>query len=97
MDLRIMNHPKYLATLVTQNVDDSCKNTIEIINDVFEDIAPVKQIKINQNKTKISNDIKEVIKQRDKAYKNLKANKTLENKVEFKNLKYTVQKMIKEE
>ena len=97
MDSKILNHEKYLATLITKDVDECCNNIIEIVNDVFDEVAPTHKIKINNYKTKGNKNIKEAIKIRYKAYNKYKNNITNENKLEFKNLKYSTDKLIKKE
>ena len=62
MNNKIVNHDKYLSTLTTKNVDICCKNIIEIVNDVFDEVAPISKIKINNNKINTSKEVKEAIK-----------------------------------
>ena len=47
MNGKIMSHEKYLETLTTKDVDKCCNNIITIVNEVFNEVAPIKK---NKNK-----------------------------------------------
>ena len=45
MDSKVINHPNYFSTLMTDNVNEACENIINIVNDVLKNVAPIKKNK----------------------------------------------------
>ena len=96
MNEKVIQHEKYFNALSTSKVNEGCENIINIVKEVFNKTAPIKKIKL-VNKLKVANNniIKEAISVWDKAYKEYKNNKTNENKLKLKNIKYKTAKLIK--
>jgi hypothetical protein len=97
MNSKVLNHNIYLATLTSDDIDETCDNIIEIVNNVFNEVAPIKKIKINNSNSTYNKVTKEAINERNEAYKTMKANNTVENKLNFKNIKYKTKKIIMNE
>ena len=73
LNLQILTHEKYQPTLISSNANEICENTITILNDVFNSLAPEKRIKIHKNSQKIKPNklLKEVTDMKNEAYKKM--------------------------
>ena len=72
------------------------ENIIKIIEDVNKQLCPLKKIKIkSNNKYIINSEIKQAINEKKKSYEDMKKDETIENKMNYKNNKNKVQRIIR--
>ena len=94
----IMNHPNYISTLYEGESDTITQNIQQIINDSLAIMAPVKTIQIkHKNKTRLSEEVRYKMVDRDLAYIKSKQTKKPEDIREYKNLKNQVNNQIAKE
>ena len=98
LNSKIFSHELYYKSLYCNNPNEISDNIIQMVNDIYDEVAPMKKIKIDNN-IKFSNNkyTKEAINQRDKAYKLMKRTNLPEDKVNFKNIKITTKRIIRQE
>ena len=93
---KIVNHKLYYPTLVEKDHNIITENIIKIIEDVNNQLCPLKKIKIkNNNKYVINSEIKQAINEKKKSYEDMKKDETIENKINYKNKKNNVQRIIR--
>lgn len=76
------------------DVECSCENLINQISNIFNSVAPLKTIKVNQSSyiKRISDETRTLIVQRNKAYKQCKKTPTHSNKLKVKTIKKQVRR-----